>query len=208
MMLKRAFYLLVFLFLSGTASAQINIYMGGTFQGNYSWIRGDEPTLNPGLGGGFSFIYWEFEYWFIKAGLNYNYQSSSCLEYPEDYGVAITHPDDKINITFNEQTVGVPLTVYFRPYESGSNTLLITGTLKPLFVTRSKLHSEEYGELILTGSDLKTRIKTNVGFGIGYQRQLDQHVFLNIIPTFNTDIRATRAYNSITLNVELIFGVY
>lgn len=207
-MLKRAIYLLVFLFLAVTAKSQINIYMGGTLQGNYSWIRGDDHTFEPGFGGGFSFVYWEYEYWFLKAGVDYNYKSSSCLDYPEDYGVEITDPDDKINITFTEQTIGVPLTVYLRPYESGANALLVTGSLTMMFVAHLKENSEELGELILKGSDINTRIKTNVGIGVGYQRQLDQHLFLNIVPSYNMDIRAARAFNSFTLTAELIFGVY
>ena len=208
MMFKRAIYLLAFLLLSVTAGAQINIYLGGNLQGDYSWLRGDEHTFKPGFGGGFSFVYWEYEYWFLKAGLDYNYKSSSSLEYAEDYGVPITDPDDKINITFKEQTIGVPLIIYFRPYESGANTLLITGSLKTMFIVHLKENSEEYGELVLKGSDIKTRAKTNVGIGVGYQRQLDQHMFLNIVPSFNVDIRSIRAFNSITLTAELIFGVY
>jgi len=207
-MVKRAFYLLSFLFLSVTAGAQINLFLGGNLQGNYSWIRGEDQSFEPGFGGGFSFVYWEYEYWFLKAGVDYTYKSSACLHYAEDYGVPINDPDDRINITFSEQNVGVPLTIYFRPYESGANSLLITGSLTMMFTTILKENSDEYGELILKGSDINTRTKTNIGFGVGYQRQLDQHMFLNIVPSYNVDIRAARAYNSITLTAELIFGVY
>ena len=208
MRIKRAIYTLALLLLTITAGAQINIYLGGNLQGNYSWLRGDEHTFEPGFGGGFSFVYWEYEYWFIKAGLDYMFKSSSCLHYPEEYDVPINSPDDKINITFSEQAVGVPLTVYFRPYESGSNTLLVTGTLEMMFVTGLKENSEEYGEIVIPGSEIKTRTKTNVGIGVGYQRQLDNHIFLNIIPSFNVDLRAARPYNSFKLTAEILFGIY
>jgi len=207
-MLKRAIYLLSFLFLSVTAGAQINIYLGGSLQGNLSWLRGDEVSLQPGFGGGFSFVYWEYEYWFLKAGLDYDYKSSSRLEYPEVYDVSVTDPDDKINIEFFEQSIGIPLTVYFRPYESRDNTLLITGSLKPMYVVHQKANSEEYDELVIKGTHMPSRIKTNVGIGVGYQRQLDQHTFLNIVPSFNVDLRAARPFNSITLTAELLFGIY
>ncbi len=207
-MLKRTFYLLTFFFLSFNAGAQINIYMGGNLQGNYSWIRGDGHSLEPGFGGGFSFVYWEYEYWFLKAGIDYIYKSSSCMHYAEDYGIPINDPNDKVNITFSEQNIGIPLTIYFRPYESGANTLLITGSLSMMLATHLKENTEEYGELILTGTDVKTRTKTNLGIGVGYQRQLDEHMFLNIVPSYNVDIRAARAFNSISLTAELIFGVY
>jgi hypothetical protein len=207
-MLKRAIYFLAFILFATTAGAQINIYLGGNLQGNYSWIRGDEHTYNPGFGGGFSFVYWEYEYWFLKAGLDYDYKSSSALRYPDEYGVEITSPDDKINITYTEQTIGVPLTIYFRPFESGANTMLVTGTLEMMIVAHLKESSEEFGEIVRHGSEVKSRTKTAVGVGVGYQRQLDKHMYLNIYPSFNLDIRAQRAFNSVTLTAELLFGVY
>jgi len=208
MILKRAVYLAVFLFFSLTAAAQINLYVGGNLQANYSWLRGDEHTFEPGFGGGFSFVYWEHEYWFLKAGINYSYKSSSVLDYPDDYGVEPSSPDDKVMIEFTEQSVGIPVTIYFRPYERGPNTLLIAGTMQVGVVVGLKENTEEYGELVLKGTDIKSRTKTNLGIGVGYQRQLDQHLFLNIVPSFNVDLRSVRAFNSITLTAELIFGIY
>jgi len=207
-MLKRALYLAVFMAFSLSAGAQINLYIGGNLQANYSWLRGDEPSYEPGFGGGFSFAYWEHEYWFLKAGLNYSYKSSSILEYPDDYGIVPTSPDDRVRITFTEQSVGIPLTIYFRPYEKGPNTLLIAGMMQVGMVVGLKQNTEEYGELVLKGDQIKGRVKTNLGLGVGYQRQLDEHLFLNILPSFNVDLRSVRAYNSITLTAELIFGIY
>jgi hypothetical protein len=208
MKLKRALYLAVFLLLPVFARAQVNTYIGGNLQGNYSWIRGDTPVLQPGLGGGFSFIYWEFEYWFIKAGLDYNFASSTIKEYPDDFGVTPENQDEKINITFAEQTIGIPLTIYFRPIERGANTLLITGSLKTMGVVHLKESSDEFGEVVLKGDQIERRVKTSLGAGVGYQRQLEKHTFLNIIPSFNIDLRGDRAFNSITLTAELIFGIY
>ena len=208
MMLKRAVYLIVFLLVSVAGQAQINLYLGGNLQANYSWIRGGEASMEPGFGGGIDFIYWEYEYWFLKAGLDYYRKTSSMMDYPDDYGVEPENADDKINITFTEQSIGIPLTVYFRPYEWRANTILLSGSLTTLFVLSLKENSDEYGELVLKGIDLKTRVKTNVGLGVGYQRQLDKHKFLNIIPSYNIDLRGDRAFNSITLTAELIFGIY
>jgi hypothetical protein len=207
-MLKRAVYLIVFLLVSVAGQAQINVYLGGNLQANYSWIRGGDASMEPGFGGGVNFVYWEYEYWFLKAGLDYYRKTSTMLDYPDDFGVEPDDPYDKINITFTEQSIGIPLTAYFRPYEWGANTILLTASLTTLFVISLKENSEEYGEIILKGTDLKTRIKTNVGIGVGYQRQLDKHKFLNIIPSYNIDLRGDRAFNSITLTAELIFGVY
>jgi len=208
MRIKRAIYLAVFLLSSMTAAAQINLYVGGNLNANYSTLRGDESSFKPGFGGGFSFVYWEYEYWFLKAGIDYIYKTSSMLDYPDDYGVPINSPDDKVQITFMEQAVGIPLTIYFRPYEKGANTLLISGTMQTNIVVGLKQNTDEYGELVLKGSQIKSRTKTNLGIGVGYQRQLDQHMFLNIVPSFNVDLRSVRAFNSITLTAELIFGVY
>jgi hypothetical protein len=85
---------------------------------------------------------------------------------------------------------------------------LISGTLNTTIVASLKLNSEEYGELIKKGTDVKTRLKSNVGIGVGYQRQLDKHKFLNIIPSYNIDLRGDPAFNSITLTAEFIFGIY
>ena len=164
--------------------------------------------MEPGFGGGVSFVYWEYEYWFLKAGLDYYRKTSTMMDYPDDYGIEPENADDKINITYTEQSMGIPLTVYFRPYEWRANTILLSGSLTTLFVLSLKENSDEYGELVLKGIDLKTRVKTNVGLGVGYQRQLDKHKFLNIIPSYNIDLRGDKAFNSITLTAELIFGIY
>ena len=208
MMLKRAVYLIVFLLASVAGEAQINAYLGGNLSANYSWIRGGDASMEPGFGGGVNFVYWEYEYWFLKAGLDYYRKTSTMMDYPDDFGVEPENADDKINITFAEQSIGIPLTAYFRPYEWGSNTILLTASLRTLFVISLKEDSEEYGEITLKGTDLNTRIKTNVGIGVGYQRQLDQHMYLNFIPSYNIDLRGDRAFNSITLTVEWILGIY
>lgn len=208
MKVKRALYLALFLLASKAGQAQINVYAGGNLQGNYSWIRGEEPTMEPGFGGGINFVYWEYEYWFLKAGLDYYNKKSTVMDYPDDFGVEPENANDKIHITFNEQAIGIPLTVYFRPYESRGNTILLTGSLSTMFVLQMKGSCEEYGEIVLKGPDLKTRVKTSVGIGAGYQRQLDRQTFMNVIPSYNIDLRGDRAFNSITLSLELIFGIY
>ena len=208
MTLKRAVYLIIFLFISISAEAQINLYLGGNVQANYSWIRGEEATFSPGFGGGFSLVYWEREYWFFKAGIDYHQKTSSILTYPDVYDVPILSPDDKIRIEYSEQVVGIPLTIYFRPYESGPNALLLTGTLEMMAVATLKANSEEYGELQVSRGAYRSLAKTNVGIGVGYQRQLQEYTYLNIVASYNMDIRASPAFNSFTLTVELIFGVY
>ena len=207
-MQKRALYLFVFLILPVASRAQINIFLGGNLNGNYSWIRGDEHTYEMGYGGGVSLIYWEHEYWYLEAGFNYMKRSSAVLDYPDYYGIVPEDEYDKIHITYLEQAVGIPLTFCFRPIESRANTMLITGTLNTLVVAGMKLDSEEYGEHKLKGTDIKTRVKTSVGIGIGYQRQLDKNLYLNIVPSYNIDLRGDKAFNSIILTAEVIFGIY
>ena len=208
MLPKRAFYLVVFLILSVASRAQINIFLGGNLNGNYSWIRGDEHTFEPGYGGGVSLVYWEHEYWYLKAGLDYTRRSSAVLDYPDLYGIVPEDEYDKINIRFVEQTVGLPLTICFRPFEKGASALLISGSLNTLVVAGMKLDSEEYGEYKLKGTDVKTRVKTSVGIGVGYQRQLDKNLYLNIIPTYNIDLRGDKAFTTLMLSAEVLFGVY
>jgi len=85
---------------------------------------------------------------------------------------------------------------------------LITGSLKTMGVVHLKESSDEFGEVVLKGDQIERRVKTSLGAGVGYQRQLEKHTFLNIIPSFNIDLRGDRAFNSITLTAELIFGIY
>ena len=153
-------------------------------------------------------MYWEDEYWFLKTGLGYNFRTSSILEFADVFGVAPVGPDDKIRITYEEHVLGVPIAFYFRPLESGGNTLLLTASLNSMIVTGLKASSEEYGEVALKGTDVKYRVKANLGLGVGYQRQLDEHMFLNIVPSFNIDLRGDKTFNSFTITAELIFGVY
>ena len=207
-MCKKSIYLILFLLVSFTARAQINVFMGGNLQGHYSWVRGDEAVMEFGFGGGINFVYWEYEYWFMKAGLDYYNLNSTALDYPDDFGVEPEDAEDKINISYTEHAVGIPLIVYFRPYESRANALLVTGSLTTLFVASLKENYEEYGELVVKGAALKPRIKSRVVIGVGYQRQLDKHIFLNIVPSFNVDLRGHVAFNSISQTTELIFGIY
>ena len=209
MAIRRALYILVFLTLALPATAQINIYVGGNLQGNLSWIRGnDKAVMKPGLGGGFSFVYWEYEYWFIKAGLDYSYMASMSQEYPDDYGITDFGPDDLVDVDITEHAVGVPLVLYFRPYEKGANSMLITASLETKMITRVKGSNDDFGDIIYKWGDIRSRTKTNIGIGVGYQRQLDRHMFMNIYPSYNIDIRARRPFSSINLTAELIFGVY
>jgi len=208
MMLRKAVFLLYFLLVSVTLGAQINTFLGGNLQANYSWARGDEPTFSPGFGGGFSFVYWEYEYWFIKAGIDYYYKSSSVLDYPDIYDVPVVHPDDKVRISYKEQAVGIPLTFYLRPYEKGANGLLLTGTLEMIVVASLKANTDEYGEMVLEGGKERNWVKSNVGLGVGYQRQIDRNSYFNLIASYNLDIRANPSFNSITLTAEFIFGAY
>lgn len=207
-MCKRIVYLAVFLLVSFSARAQINVFMGGNLQGHYSWIREDEPLQELGFGGGINLVYWEYEYWFLKAGLDYYNLNSTALAFPDDFGVEPENAADKINISYTEHAVGIPLIFYFRPYESRANAILVTGSLSTLFVASLKAHSEEYGDTTVKGAALKPRIKSRVGIGVGYQRQLDKNVFLNIVPSFNMDLRGHVAFNTISLTTELIFGIY
>ena len=208
MRLKRAIYILCLLFIASSAGAQINIFLGGNLQANYSWIRSEQTSFKPGFGGGFSFVYWEYEYWFIKAGVDYHHKSSSSYEYPDIYEVPDYGPNDKINIDFVEQNVGIPLAIYFRPFESGKDAMLITGSLETLVTIHQKAGNEEYGELVFSASTIDSRMKTNLGLGLGWQRQVDRNTYLNLYPSFNFDIRAQRPFNSITLTAEILFGVY
>lgn len=207
-MFRRAVYLVLFFMISLSAHGQINLYLGGNLHGNYSVIRGEDPTFEPGFGGGLSFAYWEYEYWFLKAGLDYHKKSSSRMDYPDVFGVTPAGPDDMIRIHSIDHTVGIPLTVYFRPLERGPSTLLIAGTFESQLLVMAKESSDEWGEVVLKGRDLNKRTKTSLGFGIGYQGQLQEHTYLNIVPTYNIDIRSAREYNSIMLTIELIFGIY
>ena len=208
MKMKYALWIVCCIFLARVAEAQVNLYIGGNLQGNYSWMRGDNPTFEPGFGGGFNFIYWEYEYWYLKTGLEYSLKSSSTLGYPDDFNEPVTQPGDKVRITYREQAIGIPVAVYFRPYESGANSLLISGSFTMMYVAHLKESTDEFGDLVRTGGDIDSPIKTNVGIGVGFQRQLDRHTYLNIIPSFTLDIRSPRAYQSITLTAELIFGIY
>ena len=142
-MFRRVAYILFFISISIAAEAQINLYMGGNAQGNYSWIRGDEPTFQFGYGGGFSFIYWEYEYWFVKTGIDYHHRTSSILDYSDNYGVPPLEPDDQIRISYTENAIGIPVSFYFRPYEKGPNALLLTGSFEPMVVATLKADSEE-----------------------------------------------------------------
>lgn len=208
MILRRAAYLVVFLLVSVVAEAQINTFLGGNLQGNYSWARGDEPASSPGFGGGFSFVYWEYEYWFIKAGIDYHHKSSSVMDYPDIYDVPVVHPDDKVRITYSEHAVGIPLTFYLRPYESGPNALLLTASLEPIVVASLKANTDEFGEMVLEGGNQRNWMKSNVGLGIGYQRQIDRNIYFNLIASYHLDIRANPAFNCFTLTAEFLFGAY
>lgn len=206
--MKKIFFLLLFANISLAVSAQINVYLGGNLQGNYSWMGGDESTFEPGFGGGVGFFYWEYEYWFFKTGIDYHFKQSSHLDYGEDLGREPINQEDRIQIDCSMHTVGIPLTMYFRPYEKGPNTLLLTASVEAVLAGSTKESATEDGQYLEYTSGFSLSPKANVGVGIGYQRQLDRYTYLNIVPSFNVDIRAPKTFTSITLTAELVFGIY
>lgn len=205
---KKVLITLSVIIVSSSIRAQINLFVGGSLQGSMNWLRGTGHTTEAGFGGGLTFVYWEYEYWFLKAGLDYHLKSSAIQDYPVDYNVPIISPDDQVEITYREHSIGLPLTVYFLPLESGGNALLLAGTLRTMYVPRLKEKTEEYGDAMLKGTAIRNRFKTGVGIGVGYQRELDKNMFLNVVPSYQLDLRSNRAYSSVCLTVEYIFGVY
>jgi len=47
-----------------------------------------------------------------------------------------------------------------------------------MFTVHQKASNEEYGELVLSGSDIESRMRTNIGIGVGWQWQLDRYTYL------------------------------
>ena len=205
---KHVFILLFFLLLSVASNAQVNIYLGGNLQGLYSGVRTEQSTYKPGFGAGVSFYYWEFEYWFFKAGFDYTLRSSLITDYPVDFFEGIEDFPVMVDILYKQQDLSIPLTVYFSVLEDRGNALLLAGILEIGYTTHIPQQNDLLGEIKLTGSHIKNPLKTSVGVGIGYQRQLDRNIFINAVPSFNIELRAPKPFNTIKLTVEVMFGVY
>jgi len=208
MRIKHVLILLLFLSLSVASSAQINVYVGGNLQGLYSGVRADQSSYKPGFGLGASFYYWEYEYWFFKAGFDYTFKSSLVTDYPDDFFEGIEDFPTMVDILYKQQDLSLPLTVYFSVLENRGNALLLAGTLEVAYTTFVSQQNDLLGEIKLKGKHIQNPLKTSVGFGVGYQRQLDRNIFINAVPSFNVELRAPRPFNTIKLTVEVMFGVY
>ena len=198
-----------FLLLSCIAlEAQINSYVGGNLQGLIGSVRSDSSTFKPGFGAGASFYYWEYDFWFFKAGIDYAYKSSSFSDYPFEFGDEYVDYPDRVSIEYFQHDISIPLMIYFSLFEQRGNALLLNGSLEMAFTIASKMTSPDIGEVKLSGSDIKNRLRTSVGLGVGYQRQLDRDLYINIYPSYNIDLRAHRPFRLIKLTAEIMFGVY
>ncbi|MBN2698370.1 MAG: hypothetical protein JXR52_06055 [Bacteroidales bacterium] len=199
----------LFLFWSSSAiHAQINTYLGANIQGLYTGLRMENASYRPGFGTGASIYYWEYDYWFIKAGIDYMYKSSLFPGSPILFDQAPPDPDREIMVDYRQHDVGIPITAYFRLIEQGGNALLLTGTLEMSLALKAVLNAGDYESLVLTGNDIDKPLRTNLGVGAGYQLQINRETYFNIIPSFHLDLRSDRPFNVFKLTVEMMFGVY
>ena len=100
------------------------------------------------------------------------------------------------------------MTVYFSVLENRGNALLLAGTMEIAYTTFVSQQNDLLGEIKLKGKHIQNPLKTSVGFGVGYQRQIERNIFINAVPSFNVELRAPRPFNTIKLTVEVMFGVY
>lgn len=208
MRIKFLFLILIAFFLFSGAKAQINTFVGGNLQGSYSVVRENDASYKPGFGGGLNFYYWEYTYWFIKAGIDYSYKTSSYHDYPDVFGDTYLDYPDPVDINYIQHDISIPLSAYFPLLERQGNYFILVGTLEMAYAITGKLSNPEIGTLQLKGDDIKNRLRTAIGIGAGYQVQLDKNIYLNAFPSYNIDMRADRPFNSIRLTVEVMFGIY
>jgi len=204
------FFLLavIALFLFTGANAQINTFIGGNLQGSYSVVRENDASYKPGFGGGLNFYYWEHTYWFIKAGIDYSNKSSGYYDYPVLFGEEYGDFPDPVEIKYIQHDISIPISAYFPILEKNGNYFILVGSLEMAFALIGRLSNADFGTIQLKGDDFNNRLRTTVGFGAGYQVQLDQNIYLNAFPSYHVDLRSDRPFNSIRLTVEIMFGIY
>jgi len=208
--MRRITLLLGFLILTSLqhAGAQINTFAGASFTPSFTGVRSDDASFRPGYSAGFSYIYWDFTNWFIKSGINYSFRSSEILDYPEYFTNVYNNPPVPVRMVYDQRSLAVPLTAYFAFYNRNENALLVTAGMELLLTTSVTYTHDTYGSSTLRSADLDNRFKTQLGLGVGYQRELTNFLYLNLVPSFYMDIRSDRPFNTIRLTMELIYGIY
>ncbi len=208
--MRRITFLVVFLTLISLQHtvAQINTFIGASVTPSFTGVRSDEASFRPGFSTGFTYVYWDFTNWFFKSGLNYSFRSSEILDYPQYFTNVYNNPPVPVRLVYDQRNLAVPLTAYFAFYNRNQNALLVTAGMELLVTTSVTYTHETYGSSTLKRASLDNRFKTQLGLGVGYQRQLTDFLYLNLVPSFYMDIRSDRPFNSIRLTMELIYGIY
>jgi len=205
---RRIFLIVTLLYLSLSGFSQITSFVGGSVFPSISKTRNDNTSFSPGLGGGITYVFWEYPNWFIRTGMEYVSRSSGVYEIPRYFDLTEGNPLEKTDMVFTQQNIVVPISLYYIPFRKKGNAMLVLGGMDIFYVSRMKFKHDDYGLATLSGTDIDQQIIAGLTLGAGYQRELSDILFINIYADMDMDIRADRPFQSFELKIELIYGIY
>ncbi|MFC2129311.1 hypothetical protein ACFLQX_00875 [Bacteroidota bacterium] len=191
-----------------TSSAQITSFVGGRVYPTFGKTRVYDGSFALGYGAGFTYVFWEYDAWFIKAGVDFVSRSSNIVDIPRYFEVPLSEELVTVDIHYTQQDIDLPVALYYRLYEQRDNAFIVMGGMDIIYTLRTLYQHDTYGKSIVIGDDNKQRINIGFSLGAGYQREISNIFFINILPTINLDIRSEKPFTYFGLTVEMIYGIY
>ncbi len=208
MQIRRYIFLISLLSIFFTGTSQITSFIGARAYPTIGKTRASNSSMSVGYGAGITYIFWEYEDWFIKTGADYLSRSSQVNELPRYFQVPFGQELQKIDMRYTQNDINIPIAVYYLPYREKGNAVIVMGGMDVMYSMETKYEHEVYGSALFSGEDIDQHIKIGFSFGAGYQREFSDVLFLNVLPTMNLDIRSDKPFISFGLTLEMIYGFY
>lgn len=208
MYFRKYLIVIALLLLANAGTAQITSFVGARAYPSYGKTRVYDGSMALGYGAGITYVFWEYNNWFIKTGADFLSRTSTIQDIPRYYEVPRGLELVRTDVLYKQQDISVPIYIYYLPWEKKGNAILVVGGMDVMYTIQTNYEHDTFGSVSFDGADIDNKVKAGFTLGAGYQRELTDIMFLNVYPTINLDIRSDKPFTSFGLTLEWIYGIY